>query len=342
MKARLRFGWLILVLACAANAFGQGSGGQGLRRLLPPGKDWALDVSLPNFDVAEEDFSTVDTSYWLAATTGVDDKAGQPRLILTIRLEPAKVSGSDAELRDLTARRLKKSDPIKPTGVKTFQYKQIPGIKYAMGSVTIADGSRSAYIPAPTMHYMDAFFVKDDVWITFSATSASPTKEVEVLFYTVLDSVKFTDTSKPSSSFDHYYRAKSLIHQKQHTQAAEHLTTALDLERKQRRLGDEQWRSLIVQLADLYALMGDRARAKGVLEYGVSVEPTAPRFHFALAKHYATLDDVDNTIASLEKAYLYRKTDTATVAWFDPMRHPTFAAFKNNEKFRKAVKAMKK
>ena len=354
LKACLRCGLLILIFAGAANVSGQATGGQGLHRLSSPGKDWSVDVTLPNFDITVDEFSDVDTGYWFLAFLDTTDKAKRRHFVLQIRLEPAQVSGDAVEVRDFRGRKLKQAAAINPSSVKTFEYKRIPGIKYAMGIVSLAGGSS---YPAPaSMRSMDAFFVKDDVWITFSAMTPSLTKENEELFYTVLDSVKFTDTSHPSTSFDHYFKAKSLLHQKQYKQAAEHLTTALGLEQTQRQLDLAQWRSLIGHLLDIYTATGDHTRIRELLDYGVSLDPTFPLFHLALARHYASLGDMDATLAALEKAYQYRKHGRSTASriapaafrldpnafWIDPLSHPAFASFKKNEKFRKAVKDMKK
>ena len=341
MRARLSLVLLILISTCAPAVFGQETSGRGRHRLPWPGKDWALDVSLPNFDVTLEEFSTVDRSYSLLAFLDSDDKSKRRHFVLIIRLEPAKVMGSDTKFRDFKASELKKTATIKPTSVKTFEYKQTPGLKYAMGSVPIYSGGY-AYPPAPVMYGMDAFFVKDDVWITFNSLTPSLTKDAEEVFYTVLDSVKFTDTSNPSSSFDYYHKGKSLIRQKQFKQAAEHLSVALGLEQKQRQLDDADWRNLLGHLVDIYGATGDNTRLKELLDYGLSHDPTFPLFHLAQAQHYASLGDMDATIASLEKAYHYRKNDKRTALWIDPLTDPTFESFKKNENFRKAVKAMKK
>lgn len=344
MRARARSVLLVMFVACAVNAFGQQAGGQGLHRLSWPGKDWSVDVALLKFEVNVEEFSDNAPVYLLFATLRTDDKT-QPNLrpiMLKIRLEPAKTPGSDTELRDFAAKQLKKTGGLNGGSVKTFEYKQIPGLRYSMelGGAAAVFFPQAAP-PGPKVRGMEAFFVKDGVWITVSINALSLQKEEEELFHATLDSVKFPDTSNASSSFDHYYKARSLVYQKQYKQAAEHLNAALGLEQKQRQLDVEHWRNLIVQSVDFYSAAGNNTRAKELLDYGVSLDPTFPLFHLLLAQYFTTLDDVDNTIASLEKFYLYRKNDRRTTFWIDPLKHPAFARFKTNEKFRKGVKALK-
>jgi tetratricopeptide (TPR) repeat protein len=344
MKARLYIILLIYILACAANAYGQGASEQGLHRVSWPGKDWALDVALPDFSILEEKLSEDGRSYLLSAYQ-LPDRRGATRFTqLKVRLELAQINGSVTDFRDFSIKQLKKSG--RANGIKTFEHNQIPVIGFALESGTIAgyQGDFPGITSFPPTPGMRAFFARDDVWITFDLNALSMKKEGEQLFYSVLDSVKFTDTSNPSSSFDYYFKAKSLIHQKQHKQAIEYFNAALGLERKQRQLDAQHWRNLIGHLVDLYVATGDRGRAKEVLDYGVSNDPTFPLFYLALAHHYASQDDVDNAIASLEKAYTYRKNDrraSLQFIWSDPATDPAFLKFEKNEKFRKAVKAMR-
>jgi tetratricopeptide (TPR) repeat protein len=257
-------------------------------------------------------------------------------------MEPATAAGSATEFRNFTANKLRKNEWI--YSLKTFEHKQTPGIKYAMASLGFALNN---LYPAPPdtsmpMNIMEAFFVRDDASITLSALLGRLTKEDEEWFYAVLDSVKFTDASNPSSSFDYYARGKSLIRQQQRKEAAAFLDTALRLEQEQRQLDIEHWRTLIGHLVNLHSAEGDTARVKELLDYGVTNDPASPIFHLGLARYYASLGEVDASIASLEKAYLHRKNDARSAAWRDPMSDPSFEPFKKNEKFRKAVKAMKK
>jgi tetratricopeptide (TPR) repeat protein len=342
MRARLFVGLLVLISTGAHAAVGQETSGRGLHRLSWPGKDWSLDVSLQNADVRLEDFLKDDLGFWLFASIDADGKSKRRPVMFRIRLETAKAKGSETDFRDFTVKNLKKADGVIGSSVKTFEYRQIPVVSYSMKNTLVMVYTPYPTPTGPTARSLDAFFVKDDVWITFTMFAPSISKETEQWFYAVLDSVKFTDTAKPSSSFDFYYKGKFAIYQKQYQQAAEHLNTALNLELKQPQLDDEHWRKLLGHLVDIYTATGDKTRIKELLDYGVSRDPTFPLFHLALAQHYAARGDLDATLAALEKAYLYRKNDRHHALWTDPMSHPAYEPFKKNEKFRKAVKAMKK
>ncbi|HEX8458809.1 MAG TPA: hypothetical protein VF656_16050 [Pyrinomonadaceae bacterium] len=338
-KARARScGLLLLLFACAGVVFGQGtSGGQGLYRLSWPGKDWALDVSLAGFDVTIEDMFTDDKArgYWLFSTA--TDKDKRRALVLRIRLEPGAGQKTNTELRDFKLSKLKKDSGV--VGLKTFEYKQIPVVRYKFEAPTGFGFSPEAN---PKMHNLEAFLVKDDIWITLMAFSLSVGKEDEGLFYKVLDSVKFTDTSNPLTSFDYFYKGRTYLLQGRQAQAAANFNLALSLEQKERRLDNTRRRILVGHLVDIYAAAGARARVRELLEYGISQDPTFPLFHLGLAHHYASEGDVAKTIAALEKAYQYRKNDRRTTFWIDPMKEPAFERFRKDETFRKAAKAMKR
>lgn len=347
-KARLRFGLLILLFACAADAFGQATtGGQGLQRLTWPGKDWSVDFSPAPFTNTPEESLKDDGGYLSVATLDRDNPAAKRAVMLTIRVEAATAVGSDRDVRDAAAKMFIKSEGVDAASVKTFEHRQIPALRYA-----IKNPMARLYSPYPAPpgslsaagHGIEAFFVKDDVWITFRLNALSLKKQDEQLFYAVLDSVKFTDTSVPSSSFDYFYKAKTLIRQKQYEQAAANLQIAFGLEQKQRQLDDAHRRSLIRMLLDIYTVAGDRASVKTLLDYGVANDPTFPLFHLGLAYHYAAQGELDNTIAALEKAHLHRNNDrrTAGWAWLDPLSNPAFERFRKDEKFRKAAKALRK
>jgi tetratricopeptide (TPR) repeat protein len=358
MRARPRFGLLIVLLCAeAANAYGQAAGVQGLERLSWPGTNWSLDVALPSFDVLMQQPLKDGSGFFLIARPDVEDKdavrAGQLTIhsgrviMLTIQMETAKAAGGDRDFRDFTVKTLKKSERINIASVKTFEHKQIPALRYSMLNQMTRVYPQGPVPPggmSPTGRGMEAFFVKDDVWITFRLNGIAFKNEDEQLFYAVLDSVKFTDTSAPSSSFDYLSRGKSLIRQKLYAEAAAELDIALDMERKQRQLDVVAWRKLIGHLLDIHSATGDRARVKELLDYGVRNDPIFPIFHLGLAYYHAAQGDTDNTIAALEKAHSYRNNDPRTRGfyWIDPLSHPAFEPFRKNEKFRKAVKALKR
>lgn len=64
------------------------------------------------------------------------------------------------------------------------------------------------------------------------------------------------------------------------------------------------------------------------------------------ARVYASEGNLDETIASLENAFLYQQREPQAIQLVQPLPHPMFdpgfERFRKDDKFRKAVKAMKK
>jgi len=85
------------------------------------------------------------------------------------------------------------------------------------------------------------------------------------------------------------------------------------------------------------------------LEYGVSKDPTNTTFLMQLARIYASLHEMNRTLATLEKAFYYLKQEkvvfekqtSGQMTLPDLNRDPFFKDFMKDKKFRDAVKAMK-
>ena len=341
VRARAITGIFILFAVCAPHAFGQLRGGESYRLTLP-NKNWSLDFSLPGFAVLLEEIKDGGRQYSFEAMQR-PDKQNPPRFVLlTVLMEPALLKGSASDFSAYAVKTLVEMDRAKKSSLKTSTYNQIPVAAYKVVNPTFGDSPSGPTTLNFDAAAMNAFLVKDDVWITVDLT-ASPLKDNEKkLFYSILDSLKLTDTSSPVTSFDYYQLGRSLFLQKQYPKAIEPLAKALTLEHQQRQLGTADWRKLIEELTDALGAVGDKTRAKAVLDYGINNDPTNPHFHFGLARVQASSNDLDATIASLEKAFTNAKNDAFSRRLPDPLTDPAFGRFQKESRFRDAVKAMKK
>jgi tetratricopeptide (TPR) repeat protein len=340
MRSRIYICSIILLFACGSHSFGQWRGGQ-VYRLTLPNKNWSLDVSLADFVVLSEELADDGRIYRLHAAHKKYRQSPMRFVQLKVRMEPAQIKGSDIDFRSYAIKFLTENEMAKKDSIKTSEYNHIPVISYKIAG-TVSES------PAGDMSFtfktaaLNAFLVKDDVWITVELLASSSNESDEQMFHSVLDSLKLTDISSPTSSYDYYQRGRALFIQKQYSKAAEAFATALKLEQQKRQLSDAQWRYLLEDLANSYGAIGDRSRAQEVLSYGVSNDPTYPYFHLGLARIHALSDDMDAALASLEKAFLAVKNNAQDEHLPDPLTDPAFARFKKEDKFRKAVKAMKK
>jgi tetratricopeptide (TPR) repeat protein len=312
-----------------------------------PDSNWGLDISLAGFKVVEEEISADGRNYGLNATLEqrpdghLDDFSR-----FGIRIVPSPSHGDSKDARDFAIIKLKESKGAKGLvlsgKVKTFEYNGIPISRY--GSTVDLAENLPLRMPQQSMA---AYFVKNDVQIVIDFSSSSIDNYEVNLFNSVLDSVQFVDThATPTNSFDFYQRGRALFLQKKYAMATEAYSAALKLEQKERTLPVTVWRRLLEELTDAYSISGNIARSIEILEYGISKDPAYPWFHLGLAHWYASRGDLDNTIESLERAFKCKENNKDSSGRVIPLPDPTFdenfERFKKVDKFRKAVKAMKK
>lgn len=349
MRTRLKiFPLVFVVAACALNVFAQTAPGRDTHRLSPPGQNWALDVSLPGFRHATE---KIDRDGRGGYTFEAAELQGKDVLfsfnLLEIRMEPAQFPGDAAGLRDFFVKKLEKSKGAKRKSIAAFEHQQTPAIRYER-EYEVAYNLTQSYPVNLRQQSVEGYIVKDGVWIVirlsapFFNTAPPRGKDRTPQFKSILDTVRFVDTSAPSSSFDFFHKGKSLSLQGTYPAAVEALAAALKLERQNRQLDISHWRELVKHLTDAYGGTNDWAGAKETLDYGIGVDPDNPLFHLWLARLYAIPGELDNVIASLAKAFAL-PVDSSLFGYLpDPLSDPAFKRFKQDDKFRRAVKAMRK
>ncbi|HEX6623955.1 MAG TPA: tetratricopeptide repeat protein, partial [Pyrinomonadaceae bacterium] len=261
--------------------------------------------------------------------------------VLMLRLMPAQRAGGPEVVRDFSLGALKKSDLTKERDVRTSAYGQVPVARYTQAiqlvpTVTLFEGMKCA----------EGYFVRDGFWVTVKLMSQSFGDKEESLFHSVLDSVRFADTTRPADSFDYFHKGRAAYRAADYVRAVGHYRAAFELERKGRRLPPDSWRALVEQLANAYGALSDYASAKEVLEYGLANDPTHFWFNYNLARVYAAAGDADNAVAYLEKAALvHKQADRRRFSLGgpppDPSKDAVFARLKETDKFRKAAKALR-
>ena len=115
---------------------------------------------------------------------------------------------------------------------------------------------------------------------------------------------------------------------------------ALDREKANRTLGESLWRVMVDNLGMAYGISGDLKKAKETFEYGLSKDPKYPMFHDNMACTYAEMNDVDQTIIYLKKAFENKDSMIKGEKFPDPWTDDSFQRFMNNDKFVTALKEM--
>lgn len=166
---------LLLSCLCAAAAARQGAG--DVRRVAIPGEKWAMEVSLPGFVVAHDQVRG--DGKGRKVTAGNEEKG----YVVSIFLEPIPNGETAAQLRDWDASGHKKS-PLKPTDFKSAEHKQIPTLEYVIKEFR---GQRI------NQKHFNAYIVRGNFWAHIHLSKMFFEPGDEKLFYTIVDSVKFTD-----------------------------------------------------------------------------------------------------------------------------------------------------
>lgn len=147
--------------------------------------------------------------------------------------------------------------------------------------------------------------------------------------------------SATKSSYDYSQDGSAFFLKGNYQKAIEPYQKALDLEKAQPKLDKNLWRVLIDNLAMSYGITGNSLRAKETLEHGLSKDPDYPIFYYIMACVYAEMNDEDNAIVYLKRAYERKENMIAGETFPDPMTDDSFQRFVKSEKFVKAVKELK-
>lgn len=312
-------------------------------------------------DFAIEDLEDFDESIgengYVTFFTGLHDKK-RPRhvLLLSIDLKMAKSPGDAFAFREAVRKRLSKHLGNGVVSIKLLEHNSIPVLRYSAdllaqfrndGFLGQLPGGPLGY-PADGQSFrtLEAYFVNDETWISARLTCPDIDKKDEDFFYSLINSIRFVDTSKAVNSFDYYHKGKPLYAQGKLKEAIDPFATAFALEQQAPSLDAIHFRQLIRELADAYGSQGRAADYKRVLEYGLVREPSYYLFHLGVARYFGSQGDLDNTLIALGKAFENHTKPSNSIeqslSLLHPLTDPAFARFKNNERFLKAVKEMQK
>lgn len=357
-----------LLLTCALCAHAQQTDASETQRLFVPWSSHALDLELKGlmsnlWDYSEEAQKDaaggVNAGRPLREFVGIliPPKGGDRNVgFLRIRLEPAREGIAAAALRDGAAAHYAKADYVSKASIKPYEHGQSSLLKFKFNGRPPQDGTYLSYlggysafpVPLPSLPManpvFEAYVVRGGTAVTFRYAGMKLNEKDELFFQSLLDTVRFVDAARPSSSYDHYALGGEFYKRKQHAEAVAALEKALALEQKQRALTQPQWRQLVMTLANALGATDDVPRAREVLDYGVANEPAYPYFHHGLSRLYSHLGDLDRVLASLEKAYQYAPKKNSFPSWAipDPMLDEAFHKYRGEPRFRDTVKALKK
>lgn len=299
-----------------------------------------------------QSFSQDGETAWLSASQNRQNVSDLP--YLNVIVQSATKTLTAEEFRAFAFKNLTKG----AHGEKHLEYNHIPIARYR----TELGATGSYPGPAPdtvalTMaaRNLEAYLVKDDIWVRIRFTARSIRSSGAQLFQAVVDSARFVDVSNPVTSFDYYSVGMTLTAKRAYSRAVENFGVALKLEKERPQLDIEQWRDLVRRTAEAHAALSDLSAAAEVLEYGVTRDPANTDLRMQLARVYASLRDSEKTLAVLSTALpmmrrekeifertKFRGATSPIMLLPDLNKDAAFKEMMKDKSFRDAVKALKK
>lgn len=163
------------------------------------------------------------------------------------------------------------------------------------------------------------------------------------LFDAVLDSIAVLEqssapsapaTSHHASSLQLFQQGSRYYLQNQYAQAIPFYQQAVNLEKSAPQLDKTLWRVLVDNLGMAYGMTGQLQEAKAIFEYGISLDPGYPMFHYNLACTFAEMNAMDDAMHALETAFIYKQNQNPGERMPDPRRDASFQRFMNHPDFR--------
>jgi tetratricopeptide (TPR) repeat protein len=153
----------------------------------------------------------------------------------------------------------------------------------------------------------------------------------------------FAQDKPPSSTVMAYLKEGSAFYLKNDFKSAiGPYSKALELEKKQSSLDKALWHVLVDNLGMSYGITGDLKKAKETFEYGLSKDDKYPMFYYNLACTYAEMNDLENTITQLKRAFEYRENMLVGESMPDPAKDDSFQRFMRTERFLAVLDELKK
>lgn len=282
-----------------------------------PDLAWAAEIAAPGFEVRNRQVRTRDRRSSYQAT---NEKSG---MIVSGFLLPSR--GMDAKsLRDF------EWPPERRKGLKNFITAQLDDAAIVWYRLDFPD------LNARALH-SHIYRTKDGMAVEIHLSKLPFKDGDEVEFERLFAAFRFVEPYDYEAwegikVGSYYYNQNDL------RSAIVHYSRALEREKQRRTLPRDLWRVLVDNLGMAYGIRGDLENAKGTFEYGLSVEPTYPMFHYNMACTHAEMGRLEPALESLKKAYEHRGNTIAGERLPDPTRDSSFKRFVNDPMFQAAVK----
>ncbi len=280
----------LLTVSMALLATAAVAGESGMVRLWVPGNNWAFEIDLREFRPSYSEV-TRDLRGRTFKVTDIDDI-----MIVTVVVEPAGQELTSIQYRD-SSMEAQKEWPVHRGKLRNYEIGDFAFVEYIQGRLTDLHDGRQ-----PNAR---VYFVRDSTCVNLHIACVGLVPGYEDRFYRVLESLKIIDGYLPTAG-DYFLFGSRCFEDRDLERALGFYEQSLALEKQNRELDRNDWIELVDKLGTSYIRTGNQEKAHGVFDYGLSIEPEYPMFHYNLACYYANKQELDLAIESLGKAYQYR------------------------------------
>ena len=289
-------------------------------RIAISGKPWVFQIVAPSFKVEQDSSQPDGRRYLLATDSG---------FTLSVTLEKVSGTATPDGCKQVFLSRLQPNAPFKATDVKQSQALEMAVMEYMVAEFN--------GVPVSQKNVFGCL-VKEDVYVDIHLSKTSFQAVDQTRMMAILNSTSFVSMEASTALFG---EGSSYFLRQQYDKAIGPYQKALDLEKKEQKLGTAQWRVLIDNLGMAYGITGNLAASEEVMKYGLSKDPTYPMFYYITANIYGERNDLPNTLKYLQLTLTYKGNTIPGEKLPDPLTDDSFTRFVKNDEFRKVAAQFK-
>jgi len=309
-------------------------------RLVLPGESWAVELNLAGFEISDHGIYPGFSGLRMQANNHLNG------LVMSAYIEPAKTKLTTKEVRDHYFEKMKKSD-LKKTDLKQYEKDDKAFTEYI-----IKDIAEKALASRPGEGIPEEFkgvnqkniwtyMALDNSWVDVHLSKIDFKEQDQALFDEFIGKIKVVENYVPNSH-ENFIFGNYFYIQADYENAIKYFQKSLDQEKKISELPEPLWQVLVDNLGMAFGISGDLEDSKRVFEYGISMKPKYPMFHYNIGCTYAEMGDLDKAIKSLKTAFKFKDNMIKGEFLPDPSRDSSFAKFLNDERFVSFLKVIER
>jgi len=214
--------------------------------------------------------------------------------VISITIEPAVIHDSPGKFRD-SYKLFPKLEKVATNIIK----KDYPD--YATNEYFVPSSNNDS----PNQKHVNAHFVQNGFWIDLHISKVQFQEIEQPCFDELISSVRFLPKNPKDikvTSLDFLLMGSISFYQELYPPAIWFYKRALESESRSPQLTKDYYRSLIDNLGMAYSLSGKYSSAEELFLKEIPNDPTYPMYYYNLACNYAELEDLESTLAYLQRA----------------------------------------